>query len=178
VTTLHAGETVRLFIALWPGPRTREALQARRDAWHWSPAARPVQSERLHLTLHFIGAVARSRLPEITVSLRLPWRGCALAFGTDALWPHGVAVLQPTSVPSALHALHAALGGALQRLRLPTEARSFRPHVTLARHAQGSAPPAAPASPLRWPARGYALVESRGGANAGYHVLQRYPCRS
>jgi 2'-5' RNA ligase len=131
VTTLHAGETVRLFIALWPGPRTREALQARRDAWHWSPAARPVQSERLHLTLHFIGAVARSRLPEITVGLRLP-----------------------------------------------TEARSFRPHVTLARHAQGSAPPAAPTSPLRWPARGYALVESRGGAIAGYHVLQRYPCRS
>ena len=56
-------DVARLFLALWPPPAVREAIAGWRGAWWWPPAARLVQDERLHLTLHFIGAVPASRLP-------------------------------------------------------------------------------------------------------------------
>ncbi len=170
---VSADANVRLFLALWPGPQTRAKLQARRDAWRWGMDAAPVAPERLHLTLHFIGAVARERLPGIATGLQVPARSGSLDFGEDALWPHGIAVLEPRTPPAALLELHAALGAALQRLGLPLEVRPFRPHVTLAQHAAGSVAPAEPFA-WRWPVRSYALVESQLGPNATYRVLQRY----
>jgi 2'-5' RNA ligase len=50
--------TLRLFIALWPTPAVRAAVAARRDAVGWPAGAAPVRNERLHMTLHFLGAVA------------------------------------------------------------------------------------------------------------------------
>lgn len=168
--------TARLFIALWPGPAVREALRAARDAWHWPPRAVPVAADQLHLTLHFIGSVPAARVIDIAAALRgVPVPPFELQLSRPALWPHGIAVLERAdgaSVPARLAALHAALGDTLRTLALPAEARRLRPHVTLARHAQGAAPPAAePAQPLRWPVRDCALVESRAGA---YRVLERW----
>lgn len=168
----------RLFLALWPDPAVRRALARHRDDWQWQDegSRRPatVRSDKLHLTLHFIGNVARERLPELRAGLAVPGAAFTLAFGRPALWPRGIAVLEPLALPPALPALHGALADALHRLALPTEARPFRPHVTLARHARAARPPATVA-PFDWPIDHYALVESRG--DGGYEVLQRYPCR-
>lgn len=68
----------------------------------------------------------------------------------------------------ALLALHAALGRALQAEALRVDTRAYRPHLTLARRAAQAVLPAGPA--LRWPVRGWALVES---GPQGYRVLQR-----
>lgn len=164
--------TARLFIALWPGPAVRASLRAARDAWQWPAHAAPVATDKLHLTLHFIGSVPAVRVPGIAVALRaVPVAPFELRLAAPALWPHGIAVLEPAHVPARLAALHAALADALRGLALPVEARRFRPHVTLARHAQGAALPGAPAQPLRWSVHGHALVESRGGS---YVVLERY----
>jgi 2'-5' RNA ligase len=71
-------------------------------------------------------------------------------------------------VPQPLSDLHRALGDALERVGLPREDRTFRPHVTLARRAQGTTPAPGPAA--RWRVRDYALVESA----QGYRVLHRF----
>lgn len=159
----------RLFVALWPDHRVRQALARWQDRWAWPPRAARVPARELHLTLHFLGAVARERLPLLLRELCVPCAPFELEFGTAEVWHHGTAVLCASDVPPGLAGLHRSLAERLPRLGLPVEQRAFRPHVTLARRAVGARPPAA-AMRLQWPVRDYALVESRGG----YHVLQRY----
>jgi 2'-5' RNA ligase len=165
--------TARLFLALWPGPAARAALAAWRDAWAWPPGARPVPTERLHLTLHFIGPVPRERVAPVADALDVPATSFELAFGRAERWRHGLAVLRPLGSPPQLEALHAALAERLRACDLPVETRPFRAHVTMAREAPGVVPPVAGPA-LRWRVRGHALVESRPGRDGGYVVLRRY----
>jgi 2'-5' RNA ligase len=59
----------------------------------------------------------------------------------------------------------------LLALGLTPEARAYRPHVTMARRANGAVVPAS--GPLiDWAVDRYALVESRAGT---YTVLKEYP---
>ncbi|HEX6018763.1 MAG TPA: RNA 2',3'-cyclic phosphodiesterase [Burkholderiaceae bacterium] len=165
---------MRLFVALWPTPAVRVALGARRDAVAWPAGSSVVADERLHLTLHFIGAVPRTLWPRLLPALQVP---CpppfALELGAVEAWPHGLVVLRALAVPEPLRALHAAMAAALAGLGLRVEARPFRPHVTLARRAAGARLPPAD-EPLRWRAGGYALVNSEP---TGYRVLARYGAR-
>jgi len=163
----------RLFVALWPGPEVAQALQAWGRRWPGTAAAQPVAAQRLHLTLHFLGDVPRERLPGLTSALALPFTPFVLSLGRAALWPGGIAVLEPERMPAPLVRLHAAIGETLKRLSLPTEARSFRPHVTLARRARMAAAPASGPA-VRWPVRGFVLVESQPPADGGYRIVQRY----
>ena len=162
----------RLFLAFWPTPAVRDALLAWRDAWDWPHKATPVRAEQLHLTLHFIGDVARERVPTLADALDAPLQPFALRFGRAALWQHGVAVAEPLTAPARLLALHAALGQVLLAHELPLDARPFRPHVTLARRAAAAS--AQPGPALRWQVRSYALMESRAGA---YLIVRRYGAR-
>lgn len=172
--TPKPASTARLFLALWPAPSVRAALMARQASWSWPRGCTPVAAEKLHLTLHFIGTVAAERVPEVAAGLAVPSHAFTLHLAHDALWRHSVAVLEPERIPDALPALHANLADALRKLGLPVEARSFRPHVTFARKADGATPPEpARAAPITWRSSGgYALVVSRGGR---YDVLRRYP---
>ena len=163
-------ETSRLFLALWPDPAVRHQLCAARDAWQWPRAATPVHAGKLHLTLHFLGDVPTQRLPQLLDGFAVPFEAFRLDLGQPVLWPHGIAVLEPRATPPALLALHARLAGTLVALGLQPEARSYRPHVTLARRAGGGAVPEnGPA--IAWQADRYALVESRDGV---YTVLREY----
>lgn len=170
--TPEASRTARLFIALWPDPAVRVALAAWSEHWQWNAAARRVHAERMHLTLHFLGDVPRALLPALQPALRLPFAPFSLLLGRAAVWRGGIAVLEPERVPQRLHLLHRALGEALRGLALPVETRPYRPHLTLARRASLALPPAQ-GPQLRWPVRGYALVESL--STMGYEVLQAYP---
>jgi len=163
--------SARLFIALWPGPKVRQALAACRDATPWPPGAAPVASEKLHVTLHFIGSVPPGRVAEVAAALQVPVKAFEWRLGTVARWHGGLAVLCPSSVPLPLQQLHADLAEALRQLALPVETRAFRPHVTLARRAP-ACEPVAPAEPVRWRVNGYALVQSL--PDGRYRVLQRY----
>lgn len=160
----------RLFVALWPAPAVRAQLAAAGERWHWPKGATPVRSEHLHLTLHFIGAVAQARVPGIAAALDVPSPAFDLTFGRDLLWPHGVAVLEPDGAPPALTALHAALGERLRALSLPPEERPFKPHVTLARRA-GGATPGTDLPAIVWPVHGYALLQSIAG---NYEIVRTY----
>lgn len=178
------GETARLFLALWPDDALRRAVAQWRDAWRWPATAALVAPGHFHLTLHFLGNVPVSRLPELTQPGSALEVGCApftLSLGDAGLWPHGIAVLQPhapdapDSVPPPLARLHDALKRSLTGLDLPTENRAYRPHITLARHAQAAVPPAHRPG-LQWPVEGYALVRSWPGKDGGYSVIRRYGC--
>lgn len=169
---MSAASTARLFVALWPGERVRDALAASAAEWRFAPGATRVRPERLHLTLHFLGAVDRGRLPELRRALaQVNSPRFTLTLSRPALWSGGIAVLEPERVPPELAQMHAALAPALVRLGLPVETRPFRPHVTLARRAAGASPPP-PGAAVNWPVDGHALVESRRGGD--YVVVERW----
>ena len=166
--------SARLFVALWPDDAIGLELARRRDAWSWPRSASPVKTDRLHVTLHFLGDVKRELIAELSDALAVPFAPFALELGQAKLWPHGIAVLDPVVVPAALMHLHARLEKALAGSGIATDARAYRPHVTLARRAGGTMPPA-DAAPLRWQVGGYRLMESRPGADGGYFSLRGYP---
>lgn len=161
----------RLFLALWPDAAVREHLAGWRDTWRWPHRATPVRSDRLHLTLHFIGDLPSTRVDEVADGLQVSISPFELHFGQNDLWPHGVAVLLPDRPPAALLDLQHALAIRLQALGLPLDPRSYRPHVTLARRAAGAAPERVGAY-FRWPVSRYALMRSQPD---GYDIVRAYP---
>lgn len=162
----------RLFVALWPAPGTRRALAARRDAAGLAATARPVADAKLHLTLHFIGAVPTRRVARLADTIGLAPPSFTLRLERLEVWPRGLLVLQPAQPPPQLHDLHAALARALVRAGLPVERQPLRPHVTLARRA-GPAQAARVVAPVDWVVSGYVLV--RSGADGRYTIVRRYP---
>lgn len=165
--------SVRLFLALLPDARVQAALARHVDHWHFLPDAVQYAPADWHATLHFIGPVARARLPALYAGLQVPFTPFDLRFGDPACWPHGLAVLCPSAVPDALVQLHGRLGQALRELDLKTDTRPYRAHVTLARKVHDAACPAPPPA-FAWPVSSYALVESTGQTEPRYRVLQSY----
>jgi 2'-5' RNA ligase len=164
---------LRLFLALWPPADVAAQLQAIAQGWQWPPSARRTPPERLHITLHFIGAVPAPEVSNLQQALSVPWLGCALALDRAEVWPGGIAVLEATRVPEPARELHAVLGERLRQFGLPVESRRWRPHVTFARKAQGARPPPG-LPPLHWKAQPhYLLVQSLPGGR-GYVPVQRF----
>lgn len=168
--------SARLFLALWPNDDERAALAKFCADAEWPPGCSPVRSERLHLTLHFIGALERSRLSEVSAGLGLVFSPFRIDFSPAELWPRGLLVLPAKALPAELVRLHTLLADALYRLRLPVEKRRFRPHVTLARRAP-AVMLAKEAAPMDWQINDYALVESLLGSAGGYRIVRRYAAR-
>ena len=171
---MNPGPAARLFVALWPSAAERDALAARQSRWHWPARARLVPPAKLHVTLHFLGNVPVGRVAEFRDALAAPFEPHALPLhvAREGVWPGGIAVLA-FDAPPALQRLHDELAGRLRSLGWPVETRRFRPHVTLARHAQGASPPASPPADLRWEAAaGYVLA--RSGPSRGYELLHAY----
>jgi len=166
-------DPVRLFLALWPEPPSRARLAAYRDAWRWSSGAKPVGADTLHLTLHFIGALARARLPDLSAALAAVPVGRMVLRPADAeVWKGGIAVLRMDG-DAALTDLHDGLGAALTGAGIALDTRPFAPHVTLARKAaKAEAPARRPA--FTWRANSFVLVESIPGGSARYQVLSRF----
>lgn len=170
---MNTAHTVRLFIALVPDDEVREQLADWRDAWNWTRSATPVKTGRLHVTLHFLGDVERDRVGKLIDMLPESFPPFDLALGNAALWPHGIAVLEPESVPAELKDLHDAIAVVLQRMGLQVDARPYRPHVTLARRAtgallQGTGPE------INWRIDRYALMQSTLGPDGGYTNVSEF----
>jgi 2'-5' RNA ligase len=168
-----SSSSTRLFLALWPDPAIREQLRAWRELWNWPRGASPVHTDKLHMTLHFLGNQPGESLPALLDGLSVPFSPFRLQLGVAELWHNGIAVLSPLSAPPELLDLHAALSGALPGVGLQPEARAYRPHVTMARRARGAEVPAD--GPLiDWAVDHYTLVESKTGDGSGYTVLREY----
>ncbi|HEY5309265.1 MAG TPA: RNA 2',3'-cyclic phosphodiesterase, partial [Casimicrobiaceae bacterium] len=142
---------VRAFFALAPGEEVRTRLaQLGRDVARKS-RGRAVSPENAHLTLAFLGDVARSRVPVLEqVGDRLPRTGFVVEFDSLGAWrASGVAWIAPAQLPPALVKLHSTLADALTAAGFVLETRPFRPHVTLARRCL-QPQPRAHCAPIRW----------------------------
>ena len=171
---MRVADLARLFTALWPTPGERAAAAAWSVRCRWPPRAAVVEPQRLHVTVHFLGAVERARIAEILALLRrsrtaAPGR-FTLRLDSPAVWRGGTVVLLPRDVPQALAALHQAIGAELAAIGIACDARHYRPHLTLARHAAGTRlPQDAPA--LHWRPSRVVLVESVPGSTPSYRVV-------
>lgn len=163
-----AAGSLRLFLGLWPDEAQRQQARAHQQLWRWPPCARPTPASKLHLTVHFLGQVPRERLDALVAALPTSFMASELVLAQPSVWRGGIAVLEPQTVPPALLTLQGRLGMSLRQLGLTPDERPWRPHLTLARQAQGALPPErAPA--LRWRVTQLALVQSEGGL---YTVLK------
>jgi 2'-5' RNA ligase len=171
---MAADELARLFVALWPGPAVRARLAAGAARW-LGPDAAVVPELRLHMTLHFLGQLPRHRLRLLAEGLVVPMQPFEIVLDRAEVWRNGAAILCPSRLPQELLALQGALAASLRPLGIAPEARSFRPHVTLARRVGAAAPPPSGLGPVPWWVTGYELVESRPSqAGGGYQVLRHY----
>lgn len=170
----HAGlKPARLFLALWPDAKVRTRLAEEGARLHEHLSGRLTRPETIHLTLVFIGNVARARLPELVGKLAgIEAESFLIGLDQAGCWRHnGVAYLAPRQIPEALPALVTQLETALDALAIPFDRRPYKPHVTLVRKSE--CPKGNPAdgrvldSPLRgdfrpiiWSAERFVLVES------------------
>jgi RNA 2',3'-cyclic 3'-phosphodiesterase len=164
----------RLFLALWPDEAAVRRIRRVHDAWTWPDGARLLVPADWHVTLHFLGAMPVARSGLLADALQVPIEPFDIELTTPQVWHHGLAVLIPQTVPDALRRLHAALAEAIAQADGPVEGRDYRPHLTLARHAQGAQPPAA-VEPVCWRAGGYVLAQSCPGSGRRYRIVRRYP---
>lgn len=176
---MRATNDVRLFFALWPDQALRARLQQAADAIPLAAPARRVPAANLHLTLHFIGNVSlddmacmrrqAARVSAESFELRLDRQGC---FDKAK-----VAWLGCSEVPAALTALHGQLGNRLQHCGFEAEARTYNPHVTVARKV-AALDPATAFAPLHWRVRAFALVSVHAVANGvQYRIVESWPLR-
>jgi 2'-5' RNA ligase len=160
---MHASpepSTRRLFVGLVPDAAVRSQVLAWRARWQWPRGVALVAPAHVHLTLAFLGDVPGPSLPALRAALgTVPVAPLGLRLEPAQVWPNGVAVLRPLA-HAGLDALHAQVVAALEGVGLALAERRWRPHVTLARRAQGARPPEGGAG-IDWLAMGFALVWSR-----------------
>lgn len=161
--------SLRLFFALWPDLDTRNALAALQH----TVSGRLIHREDLHLTLAFLGQQPESVLPVLKdVLAHLP-RG-EIAFTLDRVGyfaRNRIVWAGAHTTPPALLDLYARLkeGLAVHAVQWKDE-REYKPHITLARDA--AAPLDLVFTPIVWPVRQVALVQSQSNAEGSrYRVI-------
>lgn len=160
MTSLPPLATHRLFIGLLPDEPVARAILAWRARGSWPAGAAMAAPAHVHLTMAFLGEVDPAVVGPLQAALSaVPFDPFMLELGAFQVWPPGIAVLRPRP-NEALDRLHARLAGVLASLGMASVTRRWKPHVTLARKAQGARPPAQEAA-IAWPVGGFALVWSR-----------------
>ena len=177
--------TDSLFFALYPDEpaATRIAeLSTRLRAEH-KLKARPIPAERLHITLHYLGAFAgvpadivaqaRNAASQMTFPpVEIVLDRIESFSGRRAKRP----LVLSGDVTESLDALEQTLGAALDEAGIPVKRHpEFKPHVTLLYDEQRLR--SQPVAPIKWFAREFALVRSLLGQSQ-YEVLARWPLAS
>jgi 2'-5' RNA ligase len=172
-------ESARVFFALWPDEEVRRRLDRIAGQVHALRGGRRTRAETLHLTLVFLGDVARERLPELRECAGgVDGDGFEITFDRLDCWHRNrIAHLAATRLPAQLIHLVGRLEGGLRQLGFRFDARPYKAHITLVRHADcGKENPAT--EPLLWTAQDFVLVEScLRPEGASYTELGRYPLR-
>src|SRR5207249_2460182 len=149
---LPTGEPVRAFVALNFPDRLRhelwDVLAPLRERREKLPV-KWVRPENIHLSLKFLGDVEETREPELAAALqraagsRPEPRPLTLQISGFGVFPdyHRPHVLWAGVTPDpSLELLQHGVEQAFAPLGFPTEARAFRPHVTLGRAARDARP--------------------------------------
>lgn len=175
--TPNKPQTARLFFALWPDGKTREALGKASKQLHAACGGRPTRRETIHLTLIFLGDMPIERIDELlALTAQVSAPAFELVLTKLGWWKHNrVAWAAPDDVPAALAALVQSLEQALKSKKVQFDVRPYLPHVTLARKANCRETPPLAAG-IVWPVEEYVLVRSVTDASgAAYEVIGRWP---
>jgi len=181
---------VRLFVSLDMPDAVRTAIKSLigelkplDDSWKW------VRAENLHVTLKFLGEVAREKLPKIVEALRTaPSQGpVALKFHGLGFFPNERrprVLWAGMDAPQSLIGFAAAVEAALTGVGFAREEREFAPHLTLARSKSATVSPTLREAIATLSARQFGmmdastfhLVESRiKSAGPEYTTLESFP---
>src|SRR4029450_6447491 len=68
-----ATASARLFLALWPPSEVLDAALRHAAQWSWPRGARRVRPDKVHMTLHFLGAVPRDHIDALVDALAVPF---------------------------------------------------------------------------------------------------------
>ena len=164
-----------MFFALWPGEIVQDQLAAWSRELHAVSGGRAVQARDLHLTLAFVGEVAREGVAEVERAAgEVEPRAATLLLDRPGFWKHNRIVWAgASSLPPELCALSLELRGALKRSGVAFDAREFVSHVTLLRDARE--PRTIPAlAPIRWDWESFVLAASSPGSGRRYEILRRW----
>lgn len=137
---------MRLFVAVTPPPRVREAALERAKGVRWEGRIRWVPQQNVHLTLKFLGETPEEAVPQLEAALE---RVC-LGHRAFDLALEGVGAFPSTEKAStlwvgagegaeALTSLAEDVEDALQGLGFEREKRPFHPHATVGRAKDGRA---------------------------------------
>ncbi len=173
-------EPQRLFLALWPSTPLRERLLGAQRQVRGLCAGRAMQSENLHLTLHFLGGCTlaqRACIEALAAQVAPAVAPFTLVLDHFGHWPRPrIAYVGPSVLPEPLTALVTRLGEGLPACGLTPEARPYRPHVTLARKAGAPGGPWPTPPSLHWRVERFVLVHSRGvDHRVDYAVVAEWP---
>ncbi len=165
-------DTRRLFFALWPGEDVRRGIVERREMLGRVSRKR-VPDHNLHLTLLFLGDQPGERLGEFEAAAgAIRGEPCELRLDCFGWFPRAGVLWLGGEAPEALQELQAELHMRIGELGIDLDRRPFRPHVTLFRKV-AHRPDLPTPSPLSWPVRQFALVESIPGQP--YRRIGRWP---
>jgi 2'-5' RNA ligase len=172
---------LRLFFALWPDSDTRERIANAAAVLRSTDAVRLVPQQSYHLTLAFIGEVARTQVAVLQqIGRNQRASGCTIKFDAYEHWPEpqvvvAVAREPPTALVELWMSLRRDLALHQAALRFNRLEPSLRAHVTLARKV-AQAPVLQAMSPFEWNARSFSLVRSdTSAAHSIYTVVDTWP---
>lgn len=170
-------DTARVFFALWPAASLAGELAAVARKAMRECGGKAVPERNIHLTLVFIGDIAREQLALLeTAASRVLAEPVSVALDRFGYWRHNrVLWAGPAEAPQPLLVLIERLGTALREAGVRFDARKYAPHVTLLRHALR--PPASLALALPvWQAAEFVLAESaRVDGRSAYVPVARWP---
>jgi len=169
-------DTARVFFAAWPPPEAQRALGDLAGRLKRECGGRALPARNIHLTLVFLGEVARERLPRLealAAAVTVPW--FEIRVDHVGYWRHNRVVWAGVEHGAAeLGALAMGLEQALAGGGFHFDQRAYVPHITLLRNAR-RAPATASVRPVAWPVTGHALVESVPFEHARlYRVLRTW----
>ncbi len=166
--------TSRLFFALWPDTKTRQAVTELSQSiaaheFKWVPA------HNFHITLIFMGHIDTNVESLIRQSVEnITSQPFTLTFDCLSYWskPKILCLSCRRAAPEAIM-LEAALDSVVANYGLRTEIRPYSPHITMARQAHYL--PELKIEPLLWRATGFCLVESCSEPDGVcYKVIQHW----
>jgi len=158
---------LRCFVGCWPDPDTAARLQALGRELHAEfPRSRAVPSDKLHLTLAFIGDLAQARAARVAARLRaLAPAPCTWSIDRVDCFPGARVAWAGGATPAALADRVRAIEALLRDEAVDFDRRPYRPHVTLLRDLPRDttrlARPVAPA--IDWLVRRPLLLQSSQG---------------
>jgi RNA 2',3'-cyclic 3'-phosphodiesterase len=178
MTETESKKTARVFFALWPDEDERAAMAAWQPPLQQLCGGRLTPADQLHNTLVFLGNVEFGHLEALQLAAQeVSGAAFQLNFDTARYWGHNhIVYAAPATVPKNLTQLVGDLEQRLQHHRFKFDQRSYKPHITLLRHAQWSDSPLPTMPRVLWKIRDFALVQSiSDGQGVRYEVLARLP---